>query len=172
MNKVLTSISVVGAALALTASLAGATVTFDSVAGTGFVGKGDVKLALGLNNAQVQNTTVAFEYVGTREAVTEVSWQCTNSNNETIQERARTTTTTSSVAGIVSSLARVKNQITGYNLSGYSGEPDVSSTSETDGPPVDSCPAGPWSLTSAAGEPETISSTSTGGLYVNDVLLP
>jgi len=61
---------------------------------------------------------------------------------------------------------------TGYNLSGYSGEPDVSSTSETDGPPVDSCPAGPWSLTSAAGEPETISSTSTGGLYVNDVLLP
>ena len=31
-----------------------ASVTFDSSTGTGFVGKGDVQLALGLNNAQMQ----------------------------------------------------------------------------------------------------------------------
>jgi hypothetical protein len=86
--------------------------------------------------------------------VTEVSWICTNSNNENIQQRERTTTT--SIAGLVDSIARVKNQITGFNLLGYNGDPTESS--ETEGPAVNSCPSGPWTLTTPAGDPEVVSS--------------
>jgi hypothetical protein len=160
--------SMLAAAVALAAisTAAYATVTFDSGTGTGFVGKGDVQLALGMNNAQVQNATLAFTYDST--VVSEVSWICTNDKNEQTQERERTTT--SSSTGVVSSVARVKNQVTGYNLNGYQGG-STSSTSSTDGPPLNSCPNanGNWSLTTPAGDAEILS--STGGLFVNGVAL-
>jgi hypothetical protein len=152
-----------------------ATVTFDPLTGIGFVGKGDVQYTLGLNNAGVQALgNPSFTYNATSTKVTEVSWVCTNSNNEHTQERARTTTTTNSVQGIVSSIARERNQITGYILNGYSGTPTITGeNTTTDGPPVDSCPASPstWYLSTPAGAPETITDTSSGGLYVNGVLL-
>ena len=110
-------------------SVAVAAVSFDPAAGTGFVGKGDVQLALGLNNAQVQSASLSFASVSTE--VSEVSWECTNANNEKVQERARTTTTT--ISGVLSSVARVKNQITGYNLNGYASS---TPTSTTEGPAV------------------------------------
>jgi hypothetical protein len=144
-----------------------AAVTFDPATGTGFAGKGDVQLALGLNNAQLQAqaASLAFTYDGT--TVTEVTWECTNASNEKVQERERTTTT--STQGVVSAVARVKNQITGFNLSGYSGS--SSSTSSSEGPAINSCPntAGSWSLTSPAGDPVVVS--ETGGLFVNGVAL-
>jgi hypothetical protein len=88
--------------------------------------------------------------------VKEVSWEYTNSNNEVIQQRAQTTTTTTQ--GLVDSIARVKTQITGFNLTGYTGTP--TETEETDGPPLNSCPSGPWTLTSPAGDPVVISTES------------
>jgi len=150
-------------ALAAISTVAVAAVTFDSASGTGFVGKGDVQLALGLNNAQVQNTPVNFTYSST--SVSEVSWDCTNANNEHVQQRSRTTTT--STQGVVSSVARVKNQITGYNLTGWSGT--VSNTSDTDGPALNSCPANPstFYLSSPAGDP--VVTVLGGGLSVNGV---
>lgn len=151
-----------GIALATISTAAIAAVTFDAATGIGFVGKGDVQYTLGLNNAQVQALgNPSFTYNAT--VITEVSWECTNANNEKIQERERTTT--SSVQGVVASVARVKNQITGYNLTGYSGS--VTSSSTSDGPALNSCPnsQGTWSLTTPAGDPETVS--SDGGLYVN-----
>jgi hypothetical protein len=153
-------------ALAAVSTVAVAAVTFDSATGTGFVGKGDVQLALGMNNAQVQNATLSFTYDST--VVSEVSWICTNDKNEQTQERARTTT--SSSTGVVSAVARVKNQVTGYNLNGYQSG-STSSTSSTDGPPVDSCPNanGNWSLTTPASDAEVVS--STGGLFVNGAAL-
>ena len=90
--------------------------------------------------------------------VTEVSWQCTNSNNENVQERARETTTT--LAGVFSSVGRLKNQITGFNLTGYAGTPTVSSS--TDGPPLNSCPSGPWQLTTPAGDPQVVEEIGDG----------
>jgi hypothetical protein len=154
------------AALAVVSTAAMASVSFDNTTGTGFVGKGDVQLALGLNNAQVQAITPAFTYNAT--TITEVSWECTNANNEKVLERARTTTTSST--GVVSSSARVQNQVTGYNLGGFAVGSTTSSSS-TEGPPLNSCPnsAGSWSLTRPAGEATVIS--TTGGLYVNGVLL-
>jgi hypothetical protein len=143
---------VIGAGVALAA------VTFDPDTGTGFVGKGDVQLAFGWNNKEIQNNAGAVTFQATSTEVTEVSWECTNTNNEVIQERARTTTT--ETQGVVSVVTRDnKKQVTGFNLTGYSGTPTESST--TDGPPVNSCPAGPWTLTTPAGEPEVISSTTT-----------
>ena len=153
------------AAVALVSTAAIAAVTFDAGTGTGFVGKGDVQLALGMNNAQVQNATLNFTYDST--SVSEVSWECTNTNNEKIQERARTTTT--SVQGVVSSVARVKNQITGYNLTGWNGA--ATTSSESDGPAVNSCPnnSSTFYLSSPAGDP--VVTTLGGGLSVNGVPL-
>jgi hypothetical protein len=130
-------------------------VTFDPATGTGFVGKGDVQLIYGWNNAQLQANAGSVNFRASTTEVTEVSWICTNANNENTQERARTTTT--STQGLVDDIARVKNQITGFNLRGYIGTPTESST--TEGPPVNSCPSGPWTLTTPAGDPEPVSST-------------
>ncbi|MFN3620944.1 hypothetical protein [Sphingorhabdus sp.] len=162
MKKMLFAASL---ALATISTAAVAAVEFYPATGTGFVGKGDVQLALGLNNAQLQTATVAFTYNST--VVSEVTWECTNSKNEKVQDRERTTT--SSVQGVVAASARVKNQITGYNLNGYSESSSSGSTSE--GPALNSCPddSGNWSLTSPAGNPEIVS--STGGLFVNGVAL-
>jgi hypothetical protein len=134
--------------------------------GTGFVGKGEVQLALGLNNAGVQALgNPSFTYSST--TVQETSWVCVNERNGNEQERARTTTT--KTEGIVSSIARVKNQITGYNLNGFSGS--TTTVGSTEGPPIESCPNAnsTYALGSTVvGEPTVVS----GGLYVNGVLLP
>ena len=143
------------AALTMTAG-ATAAVTFDPATGTGFVGKGDVQLIYGWNNQQLQNNAGLLQFRAISTEVSEVSWTCTNSNNENLQVRQRTTTTNSQT--VVSNIARVRNQITGFNLTGYSGAPTQSSS--TEGPPVNSCPSGPWTLTSPAGDPVVVSSES------------
>jgi hypothetical protein len=142
-----------------------AAVTFDPTTGTGFVGKGDVQTALNLNNRELQQQADSLKFTSATTTVTEVSWVCTNDRNENIQERARTTTT--ETTGVVSSEARERNQITGFNLMGFAGTPTT--TSSTEGPALNTCPSGPWTLTTPAGDPETISQTST--LFVNGVEL-
>src|SRR5688572_20585347 len=91
--------------------IAFAAVTFDPATGAGFVGKGDVQLALGLNNAQVQNANPQFKYNSSSTTVTSYSWTCDKDTGPQTQERANETTTTNSIQGVVSSTARVKNQI-------------------------------------------------------------
>ena len=149
---------VAGAVAALTiAGAVFAAVTFDPATGTGFVGKGDVQLVFGWNNKALQDNAASVQFRANSTVVTERSWTCTNENNQNEQVRDRTTTT--SIQGVVSSVARERNQITGFNLTGYSGAPTESST--TEGPPLNSCPSGPWSLTTPAGDPEVISSSSS-----------
>jgi hypothetical protein len=157
---------IVASALVLTViGTAVAAVTFDSATGTGFVGKGDVQLVLNMNNKQLQDNASSLNFAAVTSEVTEVSWTCTNSNNDNTQVRERTTTT--SVQGVVSSVARERNQITGFNLTGYSGS--AAPVSTTEGNPLNSCPSGPWTLTTPAGAAEVISSTSA--LTVNGVAL-
>jgi hypothetical protein len=137
-------------------------VTFDPESGNGFVGKGDVQLVYGWNNKALQDNAEVVQFRANSEVVTEVSWTCTNSNNQNTQERERTTTTT--LQGLVESAARdKKNQVTGFFLEGFDGEPTDSS--ETEGNQLNSCPSGPWSLTTPAGDPEVIS--TSGGLQVS-----
>lgn len=157
--------ALVAASLMVGVSAASAAVTFDPATGTGFVGKGDVQTALVYNNKQLQDNAGSLEFAAVSETVTERTWICTNSNNQSTQERERTTTTTTT--GVVSAVARERNQITGFNLTGYSGTPAESST--TEGPAVNSCPGGPWSLTTPAGDPVLVSSSSS--LTVNGVPL-
>lgn len=139
------------------ASPAAAAFTFDTETGTGFVGKGDVQYTLGWNNTQLQAGAESVQFASVSEVVTETSWICTNSNNQQQQERERATTT--SIAGLVDSIGRDKKQITGFILEGYAGNPSQSST--TEGPAVNTCPNGPWTLTTPAGDPEVVSSTSS-----------
>jgi hypothetical protein len=129
--------------------------------GVGFVGKGDVQVIYGWNNQALQANAETVEFRVNSEVVTEVSWICTNSNNENTQERERTTTTTTQ--GVLDSVARLKNQITGFNLNGFVGSAITGTV--TEGNQLNSCPSGPWSLTTPAGDPEVIS--SAGGLQVS-----
>jgi hypothetical protein len=130
--------------------------------GIGFVGKGDVQLVYDWNNKDLQDNAEDVQFRMNSEVVTEVSWICTNSNNDNIQERERTTTTAS--YGLLESVARLKNQTTGFNLNGWD-EDTFESSSFTDGPAINSCPSGPWSLTTPAGDPEVVS--LIGGLQVS-----
>ncbi len=122
--------------------------------GYGFCGKGDVQLVYGWNNKQLQDNANLVQFRAT--SVTEVTWECTNSNNQMVQERSRTTTT----RGVVTTVARERNQVTGFYLMGFDG----TTTTSTGGPPLNSCPSGPWSLTSPAGDPVPVGS---GGLQVS-----
>jgi hypothetical protein len=161
MNRMIKAACAAAALTVAAAVPAGAAVTFDPATGTGFVGKGDVQFALGLNNAQLQN---GGPYVFTYSAVTEqeTSWVCLNERNGNQQERERTTTSTTT--GVASSIERVRNQITGFNLAGFQGTPSVTAT--TEGPPLNSCPNANSSYvlgSTVIGDPTVIS----GGLSVN-----
>jgi hypothetical protein len=147
-------------ALLVAAGAVFAAVTFDPATGTGFSGKGDVQLAFGWNNKQLQSNAsgVSFTYnsTDTYEAV------CTFITGEgTKGEQTHNVSRTSSTA-VNSTIAydpRVKNQITGFNLTGL-GE----TTTSGDVPVVGgSCPGGPDGGTYTS---VTLVS-STGGLFVN-----
>jgi hypothetical protein len=66
---------------------------------------------------------------------------------------------------VLSSAERVKNQITGYFLNGFSSS---SSTSISEGPAVGSCPTG-WTAINLVQEEPVVA--SGGGLKVNGVVL-
>src|SRR5215211_401993 len=102
------------AAMLVASTAAVAAVTFDPATGTGFVGKGDVQLALGYNNKQLQDNAASLVFTAT--SVSEQTWVCDRDAGPQTQERTRTTTT----QGVVSNIARERNQITGFNLTGYS----------------------------------------------------
>jgi hypothetical protein len=147
-------------AMALGVVLAGtahAVPAIDLETGIGFVPKGDVQYTYGWNNRSLQDNAEFVEFQVAATVVTEVSWSCTNSTNEKIQERERTTATT--VSGLLATVGRLRNQITGFNLEGYVAGFGIE-TSTTEGPALNSCPSGPWSLTTPAGDPEVVEETS------------
>lgn len=163
-RKISLIVAFVAMAFSLVASPAMAAVTLNDD-GTGFVGKGDVQAVYDWSDKNLQDNFSLVEFRVNSETVTEVSWTCTNSNNENEQQRERTTTTTT--RGLVDSIARNNeraNKITGFTLSGYIGDPSV--TTETDGNPLNSCPSGPWTLTTPAGDPVPVDG-SGGGVEVS-----
>jgi hypothetical protein len=145
-----------GLALALGAAPANA-YEIDSE-GVGFVGKGEVQLALGINNAELQRIAedVTFEI----SAVTESSatWTCDRDAGPQTQERSSTTTTTTS--GVIETVTRDKRQVTGFLLEGLDGDATV--TSEREGPAVGECPTGWTAIDLLEGDPVEVESA----LYV------
>jgi hypothetical protein len=155
MKKLYLAMALALATMVVAAGAVFAAVTFDPATGEGFVGKGDVQTAFNLNNKQLQEQAqnVSFSFV----SVTEQTWVCTNTNNENTQERARTTES----QGLFEKVTRDnKKQVTGFLLTGFDGDPQVIGT---DGPPVNSCPSGPWTLTQPAGDPVLVPELS--GLF-------
>jgi hypothetical protein len=144
-------------------------ITFDASTGLGFVGKGDVQYTYGWNNAQLQNNAALVRFQVNVVEVSEYAWTChrftgPGGTREIIQERANTTTT--SLQGLIGYVARERNQVTGFVLTGYVGGAVVQSTA-TDGPAVNSCPASPsgFTLLDAAGAPAV--SSFGGGLEIS-----
>jgi hypothetical protein len=149
------------AAFAVVSTAAFATVTFDPATGTGFVGKGDVQLALGWNNAQLQGNAkgATFSY----NTSTDYSAVCTWTTGEgTRGEKTHDVThnTTTSVTDSVGYNARVHAQIDGFNLTGFGATTSTGDVPVVGGPcPGNAGTDGTWSSVTAG--------ATTGGLYVN-----
>jgi hypothetical protein len=134
--------TLMGAAICLAvAGIAFAAVTFDPATGTGFVGKGDVQTALGLNNAQMQAQAESLEFtyvtVDTYQVVN--AWATGNPDNPvSLNSHTATVTTTVSVNSTVAYDPRQvkgQKQFTGFNLTGFGDDyavvgeiPEVSPT--------------------------------------------
>ena len=155
----------VAAALFAVTAFANAGVTFDPTTGVGFVGKGDVQLAFGWNNAQLQTNAagVGFSYQVRQEYVAVCTWTTGEGHNgEKIHNVSHTLKYGAS--STVTYDARTRNQITGFNLTGYptgSGEVSVGTEPLVGGP----CPGnegtdGTWSSVTPVG-------TGVDGLFVN-----
>ena len=97
-------------------------VTFDPATGTGFVGKGDVQMALGYNNPvmQAEAGNLAFTYV----AETMLSQLCQKETGGAGQSEIKihyhTWTWARSLNAGVTYQSRTNQQVSGFNLTGYS----------------------------------------------------
>lgn len=149
------------AATALISTAAFASVSFDSSTGTGFVGKGDIQVLYGWNNAQAQSNAklVSFSYDATDTYDVACEWTTTTGgpnsheifHDITVPRHTR-------VASSINSDPRKTGQYTGYNLNGFG-----STTTEGSVPTVGgTCPGN-----SNVGIVTAVTLTgSTGGLSV------
>jgi hypothetical protein len=137
MTKRAISATILSVALLATPALA--SVTFDVNSGVGFVGKGDVQTAFGWNNQKLQAEAQNLTF-GTRQRV-DYEFECERRIIKITQER------TNNILTIVRYDARTHKQVDGFNLTGYGA-------SITVGPPI-VCPDPftmvPGSLTSTPG---------------------
>lgn len=141
ITKLLSLVAVIGVGVA---AVAIAAVTFNAETGEGFVGKGDIQIAFGWNNTQLQKNAggVSFSY----NSSTEATWQCvklvpTGKNGETIKEIVLEKSTTTTTKGLVSSVARENSKgkegpVTGFYLLGWNGNVQT----QHQGPAEGSCP--------------------------------
>jgi hypothetical protein len=108
--------------LSMLSGLTMAAVDFNQSTGVGFVGKGDVQLAFGWNNNQLQTNAsgVSFAYKAVDTYTATCEWTTgTGTRGERTHnvEHSKKTTVNSNIAYD----ARMRNQITGFNLTGAGG---------------------------------------------------
>jgi hypothetical protein len=137
-----------GVGLLAASGLALATVTFNPSTGTGFVGKGDVQLAFGWNNAQAQNNlgSTSFTYVERATYAAVCTWT-TGEGTRGEQTHNVTHTKAIGVDGAVSRNLRVHSQVDGIVLDGYTSlEVDSGTVPVVGGPcPGNNGTDGTWS---------------------------
>jgi hypothetical protein len=133
--------------------------------GVGFVGKGDVQLAFGWNNAVLQQNAsgVSFTYEATEEYDVTIEYDTGNPDNpRSINHHTVTQGKSTGVSASVAYDKRVRSQITGFNLTGFFGDPIVT------GDPLpsvgDSCPNGNIGTCFVTAVDKI---SSSGGLYVH-----
>jgi hypothetical protein len=159
MRKLLLAMGLALVAVFVSAGAVFAAVTFDPGTGKGFVGKGDVQLAFNWNNKQLQTNAkdVTFTYNATENyevVCTFVTGEGTKGEKTHNVLREKSTIVDSTVAYD----PRVKNQITGFNLTG------LGTTTGDPAPMVgDACSGG-----SDGGTLTSVNLvSSSGGLYAN-----
>jgi hypothetical protein len=154
--KTILGLSVLAAAAVATY----AAVIFDPATGLGFVGKGDVQLAFGWNNAQLQSKAsgVSFTYNAFDTYDVECYWETITGSGKIVVHDI-TIPRHTGVNASVAYDARTRNQITGFNLTGLGA-----TTTEGTVPVVGgTCPGASENATIIA----VTQTSSTGGLYVN-----
>jgi hypothetical protein len=172
MKKTLTSIMALTLVVAMATMAVFAAIIVDGD-GYGFVGKGDVQLGFQWNNAQLQSCAdygtegcLSFSYAAVESSVSEATWTCSHPTNGNTQERSRTTTISETTGGLISGVARVKKQVTGFNLNG-GNLVTVSGSPTTEGPARGSCPTN-WTASTVI-DTELEGSTSSRSLIITDV---
>lgn len=164
MKKIVSGLAAGVFAIGIFTSSAFAAVTYDPTGGTGFVGKGDVQLALGYNNAQMQavaeNLNFTYEAVDIYQVT--VSWV---TGEGTRGEKIHTVAhKKSSVFNAdVDYDPRRAKQYTGFILNGFVGEPTIEGIIPDVG---DEFPGNSGHIVT-----NVSLDSSTSGLYVNGVLL-
>jgi hypothetical protein len=159
MKKLVTAAVIATMAVAQPASAA---VTFDAIDGTGFVGKGDVQLAFGWNNAALQRNAAGVTFTFQQKDFYDVTceWETVTGGprSKTIEHDVTIQKNTQVRSSIVYD-ARVRNQITGFNLNGFSITVTTGSVPEVGA----SCP-----MAHATAEvTEVVQTRSEGGLSVS-----
>jgi hypothetical protein len=133
----------------MVAGMAFAAVTFDADTGEGYVGKGDVQTAYGWNNKQLQDNAEGLTF--TYEASGEYTLVCSRTHPQQGYQEQTFKDRVFSITGSVDYDPKKQNQISGFNLSGYVGEPEFNGQD---------CPEG-WP-NEVSREPN---GEPTGGLY-------
>ncbi len=166
-RKLKVILSLVMVTLFMVSTAVFAAVTFDPATGTGFVGKGDVQLALGLNNTQLQAVaeSLAFTY---GDEIT-MSQECERDGNKGIVTRTFQRERNIDSTVLYETRRNGGNgQVTGFNLMGYSGGTGGFTM------PTDICPnpnENPAQEKWDPAGPVQIDSSTDGVLKVNGVAL-
>jgi hypothetical protein len=114
-------------AILLTATVAFAAVTFDPATGIGFVGKGDVQLAFGWNNSQLQQNAsgVSFAYFDTTTEVKECRYKEGEGRDAVwVVSGSRTVSTGVSSDVAVEKRKNSQDSVTGFDLTALE-DPEV-----------------------------------------------
>jgi hypothetical protein len=163
MKSFSNKIKFAGLALIATSTMALAAVTYDDATGTGFVGKGDVQLAFGWNNKQLQDNAggVGFSYNSSDTYEATCSW-VTGEGTRGEKTHFVNHDMHTSVSSVVSYDARTRNQVTGFILTGNGVTVVTGSIPVVGGPCMgNEGHDGTWSAVSDGPV------ASTGGLFVN-----
>ena len=168
---------VAAAAAACVSTAAVAAISFDPATGTGFIGKGDVQSALGLNNPQLQalylSGGISFKFSQSETWQITCSWITDDGHTEPVTKNKRTRRTRGVNATLNANGRDISSGIngpnTGFIMSGFNG----GGTTDEPIPSVgDACVGGD----AAAPKPGTVSavtllSSDSSGLTVNGIHL-
>jgi hypothetical protein len=151
-------------ALLLTGGVATAAVTVDPATGTGFAGKGDVQAALHLPNPSLQRHARAIQFRLLAVTTADISWECgffpdPNGGPTQFLDRNERFLGTSAQR-LSDSVVYAGPDLTGFNLTGFSGDPITTAHwfgPQPGSPGFGACPAG-WQLISP---PHASPSTTT-----------
>ncbi len=147
------------AATALISTAAFASVSFNSSTGTGFVGKGDIQVLYGWNNAQLQSKAGGVSFAYDARDTYDVTCEWDTGNHNIVHHIVDHPTHTNITSSIAYDPRQVKGQkqITGFNLNGFGTTTSQGNVPEVGG----SCPNGNSGIITAV---ELVS--SVGGLTV------